>query len=155
MMNSVLGKLIGSRRIVCVCAYWLSPECCERLVPSGATLVIFALIRSCKRIIPCMGFITYAIQVLLNLSKYDKTIKAVCDVENSVDMLLDLLQIYREKAGDKVPDKGSSIFTKACFLLVTLLQNQKRALVWHYYFNNNHNIMISIITLFWKSFSYN
>jgi hypothetical protein len=89
------------------------------------------------------------------LHQYDKTIKAVCDVENSVDMLLDLLQIYREKAGDKVPDKGSSIFTKACLLLVILLQDQNRDLVWHYYYNNNHNIMISIITLFWKSFSYN
>uniref|UniRef100_A0A4W5RMW7 Assembly factor for spindle microtubules n=1 Tax=Hucho hucho TaxID=62062 RepID=A0A4W5RMW7_9TELE len=106
----------------------LSPECCERLVMSGATLVIFTLIRSCNRSVPSMEVITYAIQVLLNLSKYDKTIEAVYAVENSVDTLLDLLQIYREKAGDKVGDKGGSIFTKACFLLILLLQDQYRAL---------------------------
>ncbi|XP_038857683.1 abnormal spindle-like microcephaly-associated protein [Salvelinus namaycush] len=106
----------------------LSPECCERLVTSGATLVIFTLIRSCNRSVPSMEVITYAIQVLLNLSKYDKTIEAVYAVENSVDTLLDLLQIYREKAGDKVADKGGSIFTKACFLLIILLQDQSRAL---------------------------
>lgn len=46
-----------------------------------------------------------------------------------METLLGLLQTYREKAGDKVADKGGSIFTKACFLLVILVQNEKRALV--------------------------
>ena len=50
-------------------------------------------------------------------------------MENSVNTLLDLLQIYREKAGDKVAEKGGSIFTKACFLLALLLQDPRRALV--------------------------
>ncbi|XP_066548486.1 abnormal spindle-like microcephaly-associated protein [Amia ocellicauda] len=106
----------------------LSPQCCEHLVKSGATLTIFILIRSCNRSVPCMEVITYAIQVLLNLSKYDKTTEAVYDVENSIDTLLELMQIYREKAGDKVADKGGSIFTKTCFLLVILLQDHQRAL---------------------------
>ncbi|XP_039668150.1 abnormal spindle-like microcephaly-associated protein isoform X2 [Perca fluviatilis] len=105
----------------------LSPECCERLVESGATNVIFTLIRSCNRSVPCMDVITYSIQILLNLSKYHKTIEAVYSVENSVDTLLDLLQRYREKAGDKVAEKGGSIFTKACFLLALLLQDKHRA----------------------------
>uniref|UniRef100_H3D460 Assembly factor for spindle microtubules n=1 Tax=Tetraodon nigroviridis TaxID=99883 RepID=H3D460_TETNG len=106
----------------------LSPVCCERLVESGATNVIFTLIRSCNRSVPCMEVITFSIQVLLNLSKYHKTTEAVYSVENSVEILLDLLQRYREKAGDKVADKGSSIFTKACFLLALLLQDRHRAL---------------------------
>ncbi|KAL7396486.1 hypothetical protein ABVT39_006556 [Epinephelus coioides] len=105
----------------------LSPECCERLVESGATNVIFTLIRCCNRSVPCMDVITYSIQILLNLSKYHKTIEAVYSVENSVETLLDLLQRYREKAGDKVAEKGGSIFTKACFLLALLLQDQHRA----------------------------
>ena len=46
-----------------------------------------------------------------------------------METLLDLLQRYREKAGDKVADKGGSIFTKACFLLALLLQDRHRALV--------------------------
>ncbi|KAK2848573.1 hypothetical protein Q5P01_008407 [Channa striata] len=48
-------------------------------------------------------------------------------VENSVETLLDLLQRYREKAGDKVAERGGSIFTKACFLLALLLQDKHRA----------------------------
>ncbi|KAM7387713.1 hypothetical protein PAMP_023934 [Pampus punctatissimus] len=105
----------------------LSPECCERLVESAATNVIFTLIRCCNRSVPCMDVITYSIQILLNLSKYHKTIEAVFSVENSVETLLDLLQRYREKAGDKVAEKGGSIFTKACFLLALLLQDKQRA----------------------------
>ncbi|XP_051977861.1 abnormal spindle-like microcephaly-associated protein [Xyrauchen texanus] len=106
----------------------LSPECCERLVESGAMLTIFTLIRSCNRSVPSMEIITLSIQVLLNLSKYNRTIDAVYDVNGSVETLLDLLQIYREKAGDKVADKGGSIFTKACFLLVLLVQDERRAM---------------------------
>ncbi|XP_040896643.1 abnormal spindle-like microcephaly-associated protein isoform X2 [Toxotes jaculatrix] len=105
----------------------LSPECCERLVESGATNTIFTLIRCCNRSVPCMDVITFSIQILLNLSKYHKTIQAVYSVENSVETLLDLLQRYREKAGDKVAEKGGSIFTKACFLLALLLQDKHRA----------------------------
>ncbi|XP_034035336.1 abnormal spindle-like microcephaly-associated protein [Thalassophryne amazonica] len=105
----------------------LSPECCERLVESGATNVIFTLIRSCNRSGPSMEVITHSIQVLLNLSKYHRTIQAVYSVENSVETLLDLLQRYREKAGNKVAEKGGSIFTKTCFLLALLLQDKERA----------------------------
>lgn len=63
------------------------------------------------------------------LPQYHKTIEAVYSVENSVETLLDLLQRYREKAGDKVAEKGGSIFTKACFLLALLLQDRHRAVV--------------------------
>lgn len=65
---------------MCVCFYFitcgrtetatrLSPECCEQLVKSGATNVIFTLIRCCNRSVPCMDVITFSIQILLNLSK--------------------------------------------------------------------------------------
>uniref|UniRef100_A0A3Q2EB31 Calponin-homology (CH) domain-containing protein n=1 Tax=Cyprinodon variegatus TaxID=28743 RepID=A0A3Q2EB31_CYPVA len=102
----------------------LSPECCGRLVESGATNVIFTLIRSCNRSGPCMEVITFSVQILLNLSKYHLTVEAVYTVEHSLETLLDLLQKYREKAGDKVAEKGGSIFTKACFLLALLLQDK-------------------------------
>ncbi|KAM6938261.1 abnormal spindle-like microcephaly-associated protein [Lycodopsis pacificus] len=105
----------------------LSPECCERLVESGATNVIVTLIRCCNRSVPCMDVIAYSIQILLNLSKYHKTIEAVYSVDNFVETLLDLLQRYREKAGDKVAEKGGGIFTKACFLLALVLQDKHRA----------------------------
>ncbi|XP_057171372.1 abnormal spindle-like microcephaly-associated protein isoform X1 [Ursus arctos] len=105
----------------------LSPLCCENMAQSGAVSKIFVLIRSCNRSVPCMEVIRYAVQVLLNVAKYEKTTAAVYDAENCVDTLLDLLQMYREKPGDKVPDKGGSIFTKTCCLLAVLLKTTNRA----------------------------
>ncbi|XP_004685541.1 PREDICTED: abnormal spindle-like microcephaly-associated protein isoform X1 [Condylura cristata] len=105
----------------------LSPLCCENMAQSGAITKIFVLIRSCNRSVPCMEVIRYAVQVLLNVAKYEKTTSAVYDVENCIDTLLELLQRYREKPGDKVADKGGSIFTKTCCLLAVLLKTTNRA----------------------------
>ncbi|KAF1604270.1 hypothetical protein FQV09_0002587, partial [Eudyptes chrysolophus] len=106
----------------------LSPLCCENMAQSRAIFAIFVLIRSCNRSVPCMDVIRYSIQVLLNVSKYERTTQAVYEVENSVDTLLDLLQMYRGKAGDKISEKGGSIFTKTCCLLAILSKDSKRAL---------------------------
>ncbi|KAM6128884.1 LOW QUALITY PROTEIN: abnormal spindle-like microcephaly-associated protein [Phoenicopterus ruber ruber] len=106
----------------------LSPLCCENMAQSRAIFTIFVLIRSCNRSVPCMDVIRYSIQVLLNVSKYERTTQAVYEVENSIDTLLDLLQMYRGKAGDKISEKGGSIFTKTCCLLAILSKDSKRAL---------------------------
>ncbi|NXQ92322.1 ASPM protein, partial [Nyctibius grandis] len=106
----------------------LSPLCCENMAQSRAIFTIFVLIRSCNRSVPCMDVIRYSVQVLLNVSKYERTTQAVYEVENSVDTLLDLLQMYRGKAGDKISEKGGSIFTKTCCLLAILSKDSKRAL---------------------------
>ncbi|XP_034979449.1 abnormal spindle-like microcephaly-associated protein [Zootoca vivipara] len=105
----------------------LSPVCCESMVQNEAVSTIFTLIRSCNRSVPSMDVIRYSVQVLLNLSKYEKTTEAVYTVENSVDTLLDLLQMYRERAGNKVSEKGGSIFTKTCCLLALLSKDSRRA----------------------------
>nr|XP_009933165.1 PREDICTED: abnormal spindle-like microcephaly-associated protein [Opisthocomus hoazin] len=106
----------------------LSPLCCENMARSRAIFAIFVLIRSCNRSVPCMDVIRYSIQVLLNVSKYERTTQAVYEVENSIDTLLDLLQMYRGKAGDKISEKGGSIFTKTCCLLAILSKDSERAL---------------------------
>ncbi|NWR01529.1 ASPM protein, partial [Paradoxornis webbianus] len=106
----------------------LSPLCCENMAQSRALFSIFVLIRSCNRSVPCMDVIRYSVQVLLNVSKYERTTRAVYEAENSIDTLLDLLQMYRGKAGDKVSEKGGSIFTKTCCLLAILSKDSKRAL---------------------------
>ncbi|NXO38896.1 ASPM protein, partial [Locustella ochotensis] len=106
----------------------LSPLCCENMAQSRAIFSIFVLIQSCNRSVPCMDVIRYSVQVLLNVSKYERTTQAVYEAENSIDTLLDLLQMYRGKAGDKVSEKGGSIFTKTCCLLAILSKDSKRAL---------------------------
>ncbi|XP_067893808.1 abnormal spindle-like microcephaly-associated protein isoform X2 [Heterodontus francisci] len=106
----------------------LSSICCENLARSGATPIILILIRSCNRSVPSMDVIKCAVQVLLNLSKYQKTTAVVYEVDNCINTLLDLLHMYRGKAGDKTSDKCGSIFTKVCCLLAILSQNSQRAL---------------------------
>ncbi|NXH85448.1 ASPM protein, partial [Edolisoma coerulescens] len=106
----------------------LSPLCCENMAQSRAIFSLFVLIRSCNRSVPCMDVIRYSVQVLLNVSKYERTTQAVYEAENSIDTLLDLLQMYRGKAGDRVSEKGGSIFTKTCCLLAILSKDSKRAL---------------------------
>nr|XP_012599828.1 abnormal spindle-like microcephaly-associated protein isoform X1 [Microcebus murinus]XP_012599830.1 abnormal spindle-like microcephaly-associated protein isoform X1 [Microcebus murinus] len=105
----------------------LSPLCCENMAQSAAISKIFVLIRSCNRSVPCMEVIRYSVQVLLNVAKYEKTTSAVYEVGNCIDTLLELLQTYREKSGDRVTDKGGSIFTKTCCLLAILLKPTSRA----------------------------
>ncbi|XP_046339131.2 abnormal spindle-like microcephaly-associated protein homolog isoform X2 [Haliotis rufescens] len=95
----------------------LSPRCCQRLVEVHAVHVIYRLIRSCNRSLPHMELIKYSVNILLNLAKYDKTVNAVHDVE-STDILVDLMQIYREK--------GSAIFAKTCSLLGILALDPHR-----------------------------
>nr|XP_060630530.1 abnormal spindle-like microcephaly-associated protein [Anolis sagrei ordinatus] len=105
----------------------LSPVCCESMAQTEAVSTIFTLIRSCNRSVPCMDVIRYSVQVLLNLSKYNKTIDTVYTVERCVETLLDLLQMYRERAGDKISEKGGSIFTKTCCLFALLSEDSRRA----------------------------
>ncbi|XP_039739572.1 abnormal spindle-like microcephaly-associated protein [Pteropus medius] len=105
----------------------LSPLCCENMAQSGAVSKIFVLIRSCNRSVPCMEVISCAVQVLLNVAKYEKTTWAVYDVDSCVETLLELLQTYRAKPGDRVADKSASIFTRTCCLLAVLLKTASRA----------------------------
>ncbi|XP_054837436.1 abnormal spindle-like microcephaly-associated protein [Eublepharis macularius] len=105
----------------------LSPVCCENMAQTEAVPTIFTLIRSCNRSVPSMDVIRYSVQILLNLSKYEKTTQAVYAVENSVDTLLELLQMYRERPGDKVSERAGNIFTKTCCLLALLSKDSASA----------------------------
>uniref|UniRef100_A0A8C6X5Q7 Assembly factor for spindle microtubules n=1 Tax=Naja naja TaxID=35670 RepID=A0A8C6X5Q7_NAJNA len=122
----------------------LSPVCCENMAQSKAVCTIFTLIRSCNRSVPSMDVIKYSVQVLLNLSKYERTTDAVYSVENSVETLLDLLQMYRERAGDKTSEKSGSIFTKTCCLFAHLSKDSRRASE----IRNNHKTVASLRRLF-------
>lgn len=50
-------------------------------------------------------------------------------MDSCVETLLELLQTYRAKPGDRVADKSASIFTRTCCLLAVLLKMASRASV--------------------------
>lgn len=100
----------------------LSPVCCKQMIEGNAVNQIFLLIRSCNRSVPHMELIKYSVSVLLNLSKYNRTADAVYEAEGSVETLVELLQMYR--------DKNDSIFSNTCMLLGIMGHNpqQKEAI---------------------------
>lgn len=96
---------------------WLKAE---QFLPS----LIFVVIRSCNRSVPCMEVVGYAVPVLLNVAEYDlshsrcwklcgHTAGAVAGV--------------REKPDDRVAEKSTSIFTRTCCLLAVLLKTEQCA----------------------------
>ncbi|CAH1785860.1 unnamed protein product [Owenia fusiformis] len=93
----------------------LSSRCCERMVEGNAVCVLYTLIKSCNRSLPHMEIIKFCVSILLNLAKYDKTVDAVLEVEDSISVLLELMQIYREKG---------VIFNNCC-LILTILGSDK------------------------------
>ncbi|VDI49418.1 abnormal spindle-like microcephaly-associated protein [Mytilus galloprovincialis] len=86
----------------------LSAACCEKFVSVNAVHVIYRLMRGCNRSQPHMELIKYSVSILLNLAKYEKTVYEVYNVDGSVDTLIELMQIYREKG---------AIFNSTCMLL--------------------------------------
>ncbi|XP_053380194.1 abnormal spindle-like microcephaly-associated protein homolog [Mercenaria mercenaria] len=84
----------------------LSWICCERMVE--AIPVLYRLVQGCNRSLPHMEIIKYTISILTNLSKYEKTRPAVYEAEGGVNILVNLMQIYREKG---------QIFSRTCTLL--------------------------------------
>ncbi|KAI8483826.1 hypothetical protein Bbelb_384840 [Branchiostoma belcheri] len=75
----------------------LSSVCCDRLVQGGAVQVIYTLIQSCNRSLPCQEIIKYSISILLNLAKNPDTVAAAVVQEGGVETLVSLMAIYREK----------------------------------------------------------
>ncbi|KAI8771163.1 abnormal spindle microcephaly-associated protein [Biomphalaria glabrata] len=95
----------------------LSPVCCLQIIEVNAVSVLFRLISSCNRSVPHMELIRYSICILLNLAKCERTLNDVLQSDDNISVLLDMLQIYR--------DKGP-IFLNTCMLLGILGLNEHR-----------------------------
>ncbi|XP_055950356.1 abnormal spindle-like microcephaly-associated protein homolog isoform X2 [Argiope bruennichi] len=97
----------------------LSAVCCERLQQSGGLAVIIHLLRSCNRSVPHQEIIKFSTDILLNLCKYKKTVDSVWSEKGSLIIILDLMNIYREK--------GLPIFTKCTTLFWIFCQDPEKA----------------------------
>ncbi|KAG1659256.1 Abnormal spindle-like microcephaly-associated [Nymphon striatum] len=121
--KSALDYLLGYKSITTILAALqhldvvtrLSSVCCEKLAEGNAVETIFTLVKSCNRSLPHMEVIKYSVNILLNLSKYDRTVASVHVVDGSLDTLLELMTIFREK--------GEVIFTKCATLLWIIIQD--------------------------------
>ncbi|KAK1805724.1 hypothetical protein P4O66_001988 [Electrophorus voltai] len=101
------ARVVGLRRF-CAAAY--HHLCAVRIQRAlRAHWALTAAQRQISSILYIQKSSVSQVSCLTGLLYYNKTIDTVYEVEDSVDTLLDLLQIYREKAGDKVADKGGVI----------------------------------------------
>ena len=75
----------------------LSTACCRRLVNAGAVPILFQLIRSCNRSKPHMAVMCYALQILSHLSRCKETAAVVFSTKESIGLMAEILQMYRDK----------------------------------------------------------
>lgn len=75
----------------------LSSRCCVRLVEERAVPVIFQLIRNCNRSAPHIAVMTRALHIIAHLTACQKTVAAVATQKGTFEMLVELIQMYRDK----------------------------------------------------------
>jgi len=94
----------------------VSLECCTMLTNANVSHILFTTIRSCNRTSAHQELLTYALKVLLNVCRRGKLAAVVALVPLSADILVDLMQMFR----DKLP-----IFGLSCELLCRLCSSNK------------------------------
>lgn len=74
----------------------LSRRCAQRFAFTQAAPVIIALIRSCNRSKPHQQLVRLALRILANVAGHDDTLPAICSACEGTDVLVDLLQMFRD-----------------------------------------------------------
>jgi abnormal spindle-like microcephaly-associated protein len=74
----------------------LSKSCCEAFADAGAPEILYNLIRTCNRSLPHIELLQLVLATLENVSSYPKLIPNLA-TDNSVDILIDLIQMFRDK----------------------------------------------------------
>jgi hypothetical protein len=77
----------------------LSPSCCEALAASdGAIAALLKLARACNRSRPHVDLLTLMLRTLTNVSERSPNLACrVAETEPCVDVLLDLVQVFRDR----------------------------------------------------------
>ena len=90
----------------------VSRRCCESFATANASTILFGLIRSCNRSVAHQELLKNALVVLLNVGRHAHLAPLVASSEESTDVLVDLMQMFRDKR---------SVFCLSCELLCRLV----------------------------------
>jgi len=118
---TILQTVKGTGQVSAACKVLMgttevSLECCTMLTDANISQILFSTIRSCNRSSAHQELLTYALKVLLNISRRGKLAAMVALVPLSADILVDLMQMFRDK---------SSVFGLSCELLCRLCSSNK------------------------------
>uniref|UniRef100_A0A7S3XC02 Calponin-homology (CH) domain-containing protein n=1 Tax=Picocystis salinarum TaxID=88271 RepID=A0A7S3XC02_9CHLO len=72
------------------------PDCCRWMVDSGGLDKLFQLIRACNRSKPHKRVLSSSLHIVYNMCHLPDIQQEVFDVEDSVNILIEVLQIYRD-----------------------------------------------------------
>uniref|UniRef100_A0A7S4IHQ8 Calponin-homology (CH) domain-containing protein n=1 Tax=Odontella aurita TaxID=265563 RepID=A0A7S4IHQ8_9STRA len=97
----------------------LSDQCCVAFAGAGAPSILYALVRTCNRSLPHMELLHHVLLTLKNVAEYSELIDSVATA-NSVDILMDLLQMFRDK---------DDIFSTALVLMDLIVFSKEEFLV--------------------------
>ena len=92
-----------------------SKTCCESLVNTKATDILFNLIKQCNRSKPHIQLLSCILQVIKNVTKYDPLLTYYATVP-FVEVILDLVQQFRDK---------EEIFCLSCLLLERCIRSDR------------------------------
>jgi hypothetical protein len=95
----------------------LAASCCVRLAEHHAIPILLVLIRSCNRSQPHMEVLRLALLVLRNLAECPRTVGHVFAAEEVVEVLSELMQIYRD---------STDIFVRSLQVLAILAADPAR-----------------------------
>ena len=95
-----------------------SERCCEAFSAAGAPEILFKLIRTCNRSLPHIELLQYVLMTIMNVAKWDHLIDSV-GVDGCVDVLVDLIQMFRDK---------ETIVVLCGELLITLVTKVRKCL---------------------------
>jgi hypothetical protein len=96
----------------------VSLECCAIFADSKSSLILFSTIRSCNRSSVHQELLAAALKTLLNVSRRDKLTSRIALSTDSVIVLVDLMQMFRDKP---------SIFCLTCELLCRLCASHQES----------------------------
>jgi hypothetical protein len=91
------------------------PQLCGKVVDQNAVPVLYQLIQSCNRSQPHLVLVQTCLSVLFNLAQNVYTRRSVFAPTNCVDILAELLQIYRDK--DRIFLLVTSILNLGCTMV--------------------------------------
>ena len=99
-----------------------SERCCEAFSAAGAPAILFKLIRTCNRSLPHIELLQFVLMTIGNVAKWDHLVDSV-GIEESVPVLVDLIQMFRDK------DTILVLCTDLLIRLVTSLDNCRASLM--------------------------
>jgi len=74
----------------------LSIRCCQAYARVDASVILYALVRTCNRSLPHIELIEYVLMILSNVARHTNLIHSLA-TNDAIEVLIDMIQMFRDK----------------------------------------------------------